>query len=78
MEERAGVARVCMLRLELAMPTLLDDIENSTDLAYAALPERLYVVGTSSVRCLYVVGERTFRSSACQPVILHGKSTFIP
>ena len=46
MGERASVAQACMLRLELAMPTLLDDMENSTDLAYAALPERLYVVRT--------------------------------
>ena len=46
MGERASVAQACMLRLELAMPTLLDDMENSTDLAYAALPERLYVVDT--------------------------------
>jgi len=33
-----------MLKLDLAMPTLLDDIENTTDTAYAALPERLYVI----------------------------------
>ena len=45
MEERAGIAQTCMLRLELSMPTLLDDMDNSTDLAYAALPERLYVIG---------------------------------
>ena len=27
------------------MPTLIDDMENSTDLAYSALPDRLYLVG---------------------------------
>ena len=45
-DERADVAQACMLRLDLAMPMLLDDMDNSTDEAYAAMPERLYVVDT--------------------------------
>jgi hypothetical protein len=45
-DERADVAQACMLRLDLTMPTLLDDMENSTDAAYATMPERLYVVDT--------------------------------
>ena len=36
-----------MGHVQLAMPMLPDDMRNSTDLAYAALPERLYVVGTN-------------------------------
>ncbi len=44
MEERAQVAEACILRLELVMPTLLDDMDNSTDRSYAAHPERLYVI----------------------------------
>ncbi len=59
MEERAHVAEACMLRLELAMPTLLDDMENSTDEAYAALPERLYVIGTDG-RVAYQSGPGPF------------------
>ncbi len=59
MEERANVAEACMLRLELAMPTLLDDMENSTDEAYAALPERLYVIGTDG-RVAYQSGPGPF------------------
>lgn len=43
-EERASVAEACVLQLRLAMPTLLDGIDNATDRAYAALPERLYLV----------------------------------
>jgi len=42
--ERANIAQACMLRLDLTMPTLLDDMNNSTDAAYAAMPERLYVI----------------------------------
>lgn len=44
LDERADVAKACMLKLDLAMPTLLDDMDNSTDAAYAAMPERLYVI----------------------------------
>ena len=54
MEERARVAEACILRLELAMPTLLDDMDNSTDRSYAAHPERLYVInreGTVVYQC---------------------------
>ena len=54
MEERANVAAACVLRLELAMPTLLDDMDNSTDRSYAAHPERLYVIardGTVAFQC---------------------------
>ena len=36
-----------MLKLNLEMPTLLDDMNNATDAAYAAMPERLYVVDTT-------------------------------
>jgi len=43
--ERTEVASVCALRLELSIPTLIDDMQNSTDLKYYALPDRLYLVG---------------------------------
>ena len=42
--ERAAVASTCMLRLSLSIPALLDDLANSTDRAYSALPDRLYLV----------------------------------
>ena len=43
--ERSEVARVCSLKLELSIPTLVDDMDNSTDLKYYALPDRLYLIG---------------------------------
>lgn len=43
-DDRAEIAQTCMLRLELRIPTVLDHMNNETDTAYAALPERLYVV----------------------------------
>ena len=33
------------MKLELSIPTLIDDMENSTDLKYYALPDRLYLIG---------------------------------
>ena len=44
-DERASVAQSCALRLDLSIPTLIDDMENSTDQKYYALPDRLYLVG---------------------------------
>ena len=43
--ERAEVARVCSLKLALSIPTLVDEMDNSTDLKYYALPDRLYLIG---------------------------------
>jgi hypothetical protein len=42
---RTEIANVCSLRLELSIPTLIDDMENSTDLKFYALPDRLYLIG---------------------------------
>ncbi len=43
------MAEACALRLDLPITmqrrTLIDDMDNSTDLAYSALPDRLYLVG---------------------------------
>jgi hypothetical protein len=45
LEERTEVASACALRLDLTMPMLIDDLDNSTDSKYYALPDRLYLVG---------------------------------
>ena len=42
---RSDIAQVCSLKLDLPIPTLLDDMENSTDRKYYALPDRLYLIG---------------------------------
>lgn len=44
-DERQEVAHACSVDLNLDIPTLIDDMENSTDLAYSALPDRLYLIG---------------------------------
>ncbi len=38
------MAQACALRLEFSIPTLIDDMENSTDQKYYALPDRLYLI----------------------------------
>ena len=43
--ERTDVASACALRLDLTVPILIDDLENSTDQQYYALPDRLYLIG---------------------------------
>lgn len=46
LEERNGVAEVCMTRLALEpMPALVDGVDDAVGRAYAAHPDRLYLVG---------------------------------
>ena len=42
--ERVHVAEACALHLDLEIPTVIDDMDNSTDLAFSALPDRLYLI----------------------------------
>lgn len=49
-EERKGVAEVCMTKLALEpMPALVDGIDDAVNLAYAAWPERLYLIDFDGV-----------------------------
>jgi len=45
LEKRIEVASACTLRLDLTIPMLIDDLDDSTDRQYYALPDRLYLVG---------------------------------
>jgi hypothetical protein len=45
LDARSDIAQVCSLKLDLPIPTLIDDMENSTDRKYYALPDRLYLIG---------------------------------
>ncbi len=42
--EREAVAGACALRLEISIPTLIDEMTNQVDRAYAALPDRMYLI----------------------------------
>jgi len=45
MQERVDVGEACMVKLALEMPACVDEMDDAVAKAYAALPERLYLVG---------------------------------
>jgi hypothetical protein len=44
-EERVDVAESCAIRLNIAMPVVVDEIGDTLASAYGALPDRLYLIG---------------------------------
>ena len=53
---RQDVAQSCSMALKLTMPCLADDMDNRVDDAYAAWPERLFVVDADG-RIAYAGGQ---------------------
>ncbi len=45
--QRCAVEGTCATRLALRIPAVIDDLENSTEEAYTAWPDRLYVIDRS-------------------------------
>jgi len=43
-DERASLAGTCVRKLGIDIPALLDEFGNSTESAYTAWPERLYLI----------------------------------
>ena len=43
-EEREGVAQACSLGLDITLPVLVEEMDNSIDETYGAAPERLYLI----------------------------------
>ncbi len=58
-DERRGVAQRCQATLEYGIPTLVDDMNDSVNQAYAALPTRLYLIGKDG-RVAYAAGKGPF------------------
>jgi type I thyroxine 5'-deiodinase len=44
-DERRAVAAQCCTKLKLTMPCVIDTQDNKTDEAYAAWPERMFIIG---------------------------------
>ena len=42
--ERANLASVCVRKLGIELPALVDNFDDSTDIAYSGWPDRLYVI----------------------------------
>jgi type I thyroxine 5'-deiodinase len=49
--ERSSLAGVCVTRLGIKLPALVDGLDDATEKAYAGWPDRLYLVG-SETHCL--------------------------
>jgi len=47
-EERLEVARECSTKIDLTIPQLVDDLQDSVATAYEAWPDRLYVLNAQS------------------------------
>lgn len=43
-DERASVAKTCVVRLGIKFPAVLDEFGNSTERAYTGWPDRLYLI----------------------------------
>ena len=43
-DERASVAGTCVRKLGIEIPALVDEFGNSTESAYTAWPDRLYLI----------------------------------
>lgn len=70
MDEREALAEVCMLKLALNMPMVVDDMEDTIDSAYNALPERLYLLdGEGRVQFKTVAGSHGFDPEAWHDAI---------
>jgi hypothetical protein len=46
-DERASVAGSCVRKLGIEIPALLDEFGNSTESAYTAWPDRMYLIDRS-------------------------------
>lgn len=44
-DERGDVASSCVRKLGIELPALIDNFDNSTEVAYTAWPDRLYLIG---------------------------------
>jgi hypothetical protein len=44
-DERVQVGETCITKMALEMPALVDEMDDAVATAYAAMPERLYLIG---------------------------------
>jgi hypothetical protein len=64
MDERVEVGQACMMKLALEIPALVDEMDDAVAKDYAAMPERLYLIGRDG-RIVYQggMGPMFFRPS---------------
>ena len=49
MEEKLELAELCTTSGDLNLPTVLDELDNAVEIAYAAFPDRIYVLDADGV-----------------------------
>ena len=69
-DERTNVAEMCVVRLAIKLPAVVDGIDNRVERAYTGWPDRLYVVGTDG-RIMYksAPGPYGFSTSRLEEVL---------
>jgi type I thyroxine 5'-deiodinase len=58
-EQRGGLAEMCVIKLGIELPALVDNFDDSTDIAYTGWPDRLYVIDQAG-RVAYKSGPGPF------------------
>jgi hypothetical protein len=69
-DERVEVGQSCMLKMALEIPALVDEMDDAVAASYAAMPERLYLIGRDG-RIAYQggMGPMFFRPAEWQEAI---------
>lgn len=43
-DQRDSAAKMCVIKLSISIPAVVDDIHDTTEIAYTGWPDRLYVI----------------------------------
>ena len=71
-EERGAIASACMRKLEIKIPAALDEFGNSTEKAYTAWPDRIYLIDASGrVAFKSQPGPFGFKASELRNALVH-------
>lgn len=49
MDEKLELAELCTTNGDLNLPTVLDELDNAVEIAYAAFPDRIYVLDADGI-----------------------------
>ncbi len=68
--ERGETAQMCVVKLAIKLPAILDGIDNRIERAYTAWPDRLYVIGTDGrIRYKSAAGPFGFSTSELEQAL---------
>jgi type I thyroxine 5'-deiodinase len=69
-DERGNVAGMCVRKLGIKFPALIDNFDNRTEVAYTAWPDRMYLIDTSgTVRYKSQAGPFGFHSKELEQAL---------